>query len=98
MEDSRNDAESSGQRVSSTEWWPTDFVDNFGSVSLDSVKETMRDKELVENENYDRLSYKTASQVLWSRGMLSEPIPNGFYSVVPVSIKTYLISFHAYYF
>ncbi|XP_073298665.1 probable serine/threonine-protein kinase SIS8 isoform X1 [Primulina huaijiensis] len=83
MEDSRDDAESSGQRVFSTEWWPTDFVHNFGSVSLDSVKETTRDKELVEKENYDRLSYKTASQILWSTGMLSDPLPNGFYSVVP---------------
>ncbi|XP_073279452.1 probable serine/threonine-protein kinase SIS8 isoform X1 [Primulina huaijiensis] len=83
MEDSRDDAGSSGQRVSNTEWWPTDFVDNFRSVSLDSVKETMRDKELVEKENYDRFPYKTASQILWSTGMLSEPLPNGFYSVVP---------------
>ncbi|KZV46394.1 hypothetical protein F511_23235 [Dorcoceras hygrometricum] len=83
MEDLRDDAESSGQRVSSTEWWPTDFVENFGSVSLGSVQENMRDKEIVEKENYDRLSYKTASQILWSTGMLSEPLPNGFYSVVP---------------
>ncbi|XP_073150820.1 serine/threonine-protein kinase EDR1-like isoform X2 [Henckelia pumila] len=83
MEDSRDDAESSGQRVPRTEWWPADFVDNFGSVSLDSVRETMRDKELVEKANYDRFSYKTASQILWSTGMLSEPLPNGFYSVVP---------------
>lgn len=27
-----------------------------------------------------------ASQLLWDTGMLCEPIPNGFYSVVPVSI------------
>lgn len=26
-----------------------------------------------------------ASQLLWDTGMLCEPIPNGFYSVVPVS-------------
>ena len=27
-----------------------------------------------------------AAQLLWDTGMLCEPIPNGFYSVVPVSI------------
>ncbi|GFP78760.1 serine/threonine-protein kinase edr1 [Phtheirospermum japonicum] len=61
----------------------TDFAENFGSLSLVSKDENLRNKELNDKEKYDRLSYKRASQILWSEGMLSEPIPNGFYSVVP---------------
>lgn len=33
-----------------------------------------------------------ASQLLWDTGMLCEPIPNGFYSVVPVS--SYYFSYY----
>ncbi|KAH6833516.1 Mitogen activated protein kinase kinase like protein [Perilla frutescens var. hirtella] len=43
----------------------------------------MRNKELDDEEKYDKSSHISASQILWSTGMLSEPIPNGFYSVVP---------------
>ncbi|XP_010313901.1 serine/threonine-protein kinase EDR1 [Solanum lycopersicum] len=42
----------------------------------------MRNQELAERE-YNTLSSQTASQIFWKTGTLSEPIPNGFYSVVP---------------
>ncbi|XP_055800737.1 serine/threonine-protein kinase EDR1-like isoform X2 [Solanum dulcamara] len=69
-------------RYPNTAWWPSEFVEKFGSVSLDSKEEIMRNQELTERE-YDRLSSQTASQIFWKTGTLSEPIPNGFYSVVP---------------
>ncbi|KAI3457132.1 hypothetical protein Pfo_013795 [Paulownia fortunei] len=83
MEDTRDDAEPSENRSPSAAWWPSDFVEKFGSVSLDSKDNNLRNKELNDKEKYVRSSCITASQTLWSTGMLSEPIPNGFYSVVP---------------
>ncbi|KAI3465842.1 hypothetical protein Pfo_022504 [Paulownia fortunei] len=83
MEDMRDDTGPSEQRSPSARWWPSDFAENFGSISLDSRDENLRNKELNDKEKYERSSYKRASQILWSTGMLSEPIPNGFYSVVP---------------
>ncbi|XP_075073796.1 uncharacterized protein LOC107794051 isoform X2 [Nicotiana tabacum] len=69
-------------RYPKTAWWPSDYVEKFGSVSLYGKEEIMRNREPTERE-YDRLSSRTASQILWKTGTLSEPIPNGFYSVVP---------------
>ncbi|KAJ8534551.1 hypothetical protein K7X08_016279 [Anisodus acutangulus] len=69
-------------RYPNSAWWPSDFAEKFGSVSLDGKEEIMRNRELTERE-YDRLSSQTASQIFWKTGTLSEPIPNGFYSVVP---------------
>ncbi|KAK6774744.1 hypothetical protein RDI58_029983 [Solanum bulbocastanum] len=66
----------------STAWWPSEFAEKFGSVSLDGREEIMRNQELTERE-YNALSSQTASQIFWKTGTLSEPIPNGFYSVVP---------------
>ncbi|KAG8386801.1 hypothetical protein BUALT_Bualt03G0186600 [Buddleja alternifolia] len=83
MDDTRDDAGPSDQRFPSDAWWPSDFVEKLGSASLDSKDKTMRNKEFNDKEKYDRSSYNTASQILWSTGMLSEPIPNGFYSIVP---------------
>ncbi|KAK4727988.1 hypothetical protein R3W88_032905 [Solanum pinnatisectum] len=69
-------------RYPSTAWWPSEFAEKFGSVSLDGKEEIMRNQELTERE-YNVLSSQTASQIFWKTGTLSEPIPNGFYSVVP---------------
>ncbi|CAI9784384.1 unnamed protein product [Fraxinus pennsylvanica] len=87
MEDTRDDAPSE-HRPRSAKWRSLDFVEKFGSVSLDSKGEILRNKESTYNVKGDRLSCKMASQILWSTGMLSEPIPNGFYYVVPVRTKT----------
>ncbi|XP_022870730.1 serine/threonine-protein kinase EDR1-like isoform X1 [Olea europaea var. sylvestris] len=82
MEDTRDDAPSE-HRPRSAKWRSLDFIEKFGSVSLDSKEEILRNKESTNNVKGDRLSCKMASQILWSTGMLSEPIPNGFYYVVP---------------
>ncbi|XP_042066724.1 serine/threonine-protein kinase EDR1-like [Salvia splendens] len=83
MEDMRDANQPSEQNSLIGSWWPSDFAESFGSISLESRNENLRRKEYNNKEKYDRLSYKRASQILWSTGMLSEPIPNGFYSAVP---------------
>lgn len=76
-------------------WWPSNSVDTFGSVSLDAKDETQRNEVLTDSEVYDSVLCQTASQILWKTGMLSEPIPNGFYSVIPVSTEGLKHSFYA---
>ncbi|XP_047180411.1 serine/threonine-protein kinase EDR1 isoform X3 [Vigna umbellata] len=83
MEEGREDAASAERRPSNMSWWPSDFVENFESVSLSSQDETLNNKELAGHANQDVMSPQKASQILWRTGMLSEPIPNGFYSVIP---------------
>lgn len=89
MENTRDDSESSQHRSPGA-------VKKSGSVSLDSKDKNMRNKEPIGEEKYDTTSCISASQILWSTGMLSEPIPNGFYSVVPVSTLT-IVCFCSYF-
>lgn len=84
MKDTRDDAPSE-HRYCVAKWRSLDFLEKFGSVSLDSKEEILRNKEPTYNVEDGLLSCKMASQILWSTGILSEPIPNGFYYVVPVS-------------
>lgn len=83
MEETHDDTGQAEQGPSSSTWWASDFVENFGSVSLNSQEDNLSCKETIRHSEGDEPS--TASQILWSTGVLSEPIPNGFYSVVPVS-------------
>ena len=93
MEERGDEVGPSEQRSPGAACWPSDFVEKFGSVSLDSKEENLMNKEPSENEIHDRLPCQTASQILWKTGTLSDPIPNGFYSVVAVStIKFLLVS------
>lgn len=66
-------------------WWPSEFVERFGSVELGSQEETSTAKDSPRNLGHDELPSNSASNILWTTGSLSEPIPNGFYSVIPVS-------------
>lgn len=91
MKDLRDEAGPSEQRPSSTNGWPADFIEKFGSASLHSKEETSSGKEIVNNDAYDDYSSHTASQILWSTGMLSERIPDGFYSVIHVRTDAKLI-------
>ncbi|XP_061346293.1 serine/threonine-protein kinase EDR1-like isoform X1 [Gastrolobium bilobum] len=83
MEETREDAGPAEQGQSNVSWWPSDFVEKFGSVSLGSQDETLNNEESPRHSHNDVLSPQKASQILWRTGMLSEPIPNGFYSVIP---------------
>lgn len=91
MKDIRDEAGPSEQRASNTNGWPTDFIEKFGSASLHSKEETLSGKEFMSNNAYDDYTSQTASQILWSTGMLSEPIPDGFYSVIHVRTDTILL-------
>lgn len=81
MEEIRDDAGPSEQGPSNSSWWPSDFVERFGSVSLGTQDETLGTES-----QYVLSSSQRASQTVWQTGMLSEAIPNGFYSVIPVRI------------
>ncbi|XP_050227680.1 probable serine/threonine-protein kinase SIS8 isoform X2 [Mercurialis annua] len=80
MEETRDDEQ--GASNSNAAWWGSDFIDKFESVSLLSPADGLSNKESPRNYEDDGLSSQSASQILWSTGMLSEPIPNGFYSVI----------------
>jgi len=90
MEGTREDARMEEQRQSYVSRWPSDIVGKFGSVSLGTQDETLNNKESPRHSNQDFMSPQRASQILWHTGMLSEPIPNGFYSVVPVRIDSFV--------
>nr|GEU74904.1 serine/threonine-protein kinase EDR1-like [Tanacetum cinerariifolium] len=83
-EEPRDDLGTSEQGTSSNTWWPSEFNDKFGSVSLEPKKEGPSHRRSMSTTTYDRLlsQSQSASQILWSTGVLSEPIPNGFYSVI----------------
>lgn len=83
-EEPRDDLGTSEQGTSSNTWWPSEFSDKFASVSLGPKKEGPSHRRSMSTTTYDRLlsQSQSASQVLWSTGVLSDPIPNGFYSVI----------------
>ncbi|KAG2324778.1 hypothetical protein Bca52824_007506 [Brassica carinata] len=78
MGERRDDAGPSEQGGPSNQtWWPSEFVEKFDSVHLGSQEEE------TSSAGQDGLPSNSASNILWSTGSLSEPIPNGFYSVIP---------------
>ncbi|XP_039044914.1 serine/threonine-protein kinase EDR1-like isoform X2 [Hibiscus syriacus] len=83
MEETRDDAGPVDQGPSNATWWSSDFIEKFGYVSLGSQEESISNRESPKTFEQDGLSSQTASQVFWSSEMFSEPIPNGFYSVIP---------------
>ena len=90
MEETREDAGLAEQGPSNASWWPSDFVEKFGSVSLGSQEESLNNKEPPRSSEQDVLSPQKASQILWRSGILLEPIPNGFYSVIPVRVCSFI--------
>ena len=86
MEETRDDTGPAEQGPSNASWWPSDFIERFGSVSLGSQDEILSNTESPRGSDQDVSSSQKASQIVWRTGMLSEPIPNGFYSVIPVRI------------
>lgn len=68
---------------SNSNWWPSDIVEKLPSVSLVQRGQGSSIRESVCNVRDCELSSNIASEVLWSTGTLSSPIPNGFYSIIP---------------
>lgn len=85
MGETRDDAGPSEEGPSNENWWPSEFVERFGSVNLGSQEDTSSNNNSPRDLGQDGLPSNSASNILWSTGSLSEPIPNGFYSVIPVS-------------
>ncbi|CAN8254259.1 unnamed protein product [Cochlearia groenlandica] len=84
MAETRDDAGQSEQEGTSNQTlWPSEFVERFGSVHLGSQEETSSSNDSPRELALDCLPSNSASNTLWSTGSLSEPIPNGFYSVIP---------------
>ncbi|XP_012072715.1 serine/threonine-protein kinase EDR1 isoform X2 [Jatropha curcas] len=83
MEEMRDDVGPTEQGPSNAVWWGSDFMEKFESVSLLAQEDSLSNKGSPRNYEDDGLSSQTASQILWSTGILSERIPNGFYSVIP---------------
>ncbi|URD76507.1 STYKc [Musa troglodytarum] len=77
MDDMSGDSVRSEQGNSGATWWPSHFIENLQSVSLDPREESTCRVGKAE------LFSATASQLLWSTGTFSGSIPNGFYSVIP---------------
>lgn len=84
MGETGDDVCPSEQGPSNQTWWPSEFVEKFGSIYLGSQEETSSTKDSPRNFGLDGLPSNTVSNILWSTGSLSEPIPNGFYSVILV--------------
>ncbi|EOA26721.1 hypothetical protein CARUB_v10022809mg [Capsella rubella] len=65
---------------------PTSRLSEVGKISKSvwCQGETSGTKESPKNLDPDEVSSYEASNFLWSTGMLSDPIPSGFYSMVPV--------------
>lgn len=58
-----------------------------GADLSDKIRPTPLTQQVAESdEPRTDLSSQDASQVLWSTGVLCVPIPNGFYSIIPVSM------------
>ncbi|CAI9299740.1 unnamed protein product [Lactuca saligna] len=84
MEEARDELGTSEQGASSNAWWSSELIDKFESASLDSKKETLTHRRSMSSSTYDSFlsQSQSASQILWRTGVLSEPIPNGFYSII----------------
>ncbi|KAI8564110.1 hypothetical protein RHMOL_Rhmol03G0156900 [Rhododendron molle] len=85
MEPARDDPEPIEPGLSNDPWWQSSFMARLRTVPLFSSEETLNSKESSSWKNDEVLASYTASQTRWATGKLSEPIPNGFYSIVPVS-------------
>ncbi|KAG7574652.1 Protein kinase domain [Arabidopsis suecica] len=81
VEETRDDAGPSEPNPPSPTLRPSQVEEISKSVC---VGETSNTKESPKNLVQDRLSSYEASNILWSTGFFSDPIPSGFYSVIPV--------------
>lgn len=75
---------------SNANWWPSVFMEKVQAISLVSETESLSIRESVHKAEQDELSSQTASEILWATGSFSGIIPNGFYSVIPVSSYLFL--------
>ncbi|KAM3362123.1 serine/threonine-protein kinase EDR1 isoform X1 [Capsicum galapagoense] len=82
MEKTGNDAGPAEALPPDSPWWPADISDKLQLINLVS-SEDKANSTLSSKQEPDGLASKRASQILWDTGELAEPIPDGFYFVVP---------------
>ncbi|CAH9079408.1 unnamed protein product [Cuscuta europaea] len=83
MEHSKDDIGPMEASNTNSPWWPDDFMEKLQSVSVTSSAETSDRNGLSNTNQLESSAPKRASQILWGTGKLSEPIPDGFYFVIP---------------
>lgn len=85
-EETREDAGPLEQGHPSPDLRTSEVLEKFSSVSMGLQEEISSVRESPRNLGQDGLSScYIASNILWSTGSFSDPIPDGFYSVIPVS-------------
>lgn len=91
MEETSEDAGPLEPGLSNASWWPSGFMEKLQSVSVVSQEDALSTRRPMHNPEQDELSPQAASQILWATGSFSGIIPNGFYSVIPVSSSLYFL-------
>lgn len=86
MEKRGNDTRSAEVLPSDAPWWPADISDKLQLITLESSEDKTNSTVLSSKQEPEGLASKRVSQILWDTGELAEPIPDGFYFVIPVSI------------
>lgn len=94
MEEPRDDIEPTEASNIDAPWWPADFMEKLQSVSIVSSAETSTSKGLTNKHELESSAPERTSQILWETGELAEPIPDGFYFVIPVSGMTIIHTFN----
>ncbi|KAJ8549479.1 hypothetical protein K7X08_033186 [Anisodus acutangulus] len=64
-------------------WWPADISEKLQQITLVSSEDGANSTVLSSKQEPEVLASMRASQILWDTGELAEPIPDGFYFVVP---------------
>lgn len=90
MERKQPDPVQSEPGNSNASWWSSDLMEKLQSLSLVQGDEANSILSNNHREVEDLPSWK-ASQILWTTGRLSQPIPDGFYSILMVSALPHII-------
>nr|GLL45860.1 serine/threonine-protein kinase EDR1-like isoform X2 [Ipomoea trifida]GMD87733.1 serine/threonine-protein kinase EDR1-like isoform X1 [Ipomoea batatas] len=83
MEEPRDDTGPTEASNSDAPWWPADFMEKLQSVSVVSSAETSTSKGNTNKHELESSAPERALRILWETGELAEPIPDGFYFVIP---------------
>lgn len=85
MDDLPDDQGQSDAHPSDPNWWSSHAEHKFGSISLTKQERNSGSPGSSHCGEGDHSLW--AAQTLWCTGYLSSPIPNGFYSIIPVSVN-----------
>lgn len=83
MEKTENDTGPAEALPPDSPWWPPDISDKLQLITLVSSEDKANSTVLSSKPEPEGLASKRASQILWDTGELAEPIPDGFYFIIP---------------